>query len=309
MDQVNCRRMQVLFMLCILLLWGCSGPTNIYDLRTLPSHWRNYCCAGGDSKTGEFISSKLPLDISYDIGMMAGLHARADNPYLKDYLWFEERVVEGGVVGIILKRNDYLIVSFPRGMQNFFAKINGEHEIEYVVEFLIRYRRELLSVNYEWGTDCFLPVKHPTPPKDAVLYYECMALAKPHDVHYYRNRLGKAYLHSLLKGDFREQNYEFKGGSDFQVLAKVDSIATLLEHTKHAQSGAWMRGMTIHLIADYTLREKNLEAALNYLDGQLSKHAADTLLTPRLHQERQKLIEHTQEVKDGTYVDRSRISW
>ena len=276
----------------------------MYDLSTLPPHWRNYCCGYGDSHTGRFISSELPLEISYDIGMMAGIHARTDNPYIEEYLWLKEKKVGEETVGIMLVRKDYLIVSFPGQMQNFFAEINGEHEIEYVVEFLIQYRRDLLAVNYKHDTDCFIPAESPTS-KQSISYYKCLTLEKPEQV-LYLTELGRAYLYSLLKGEGFERKYDFKGSSDFEILSKVDSIATLLQHTEEAQAGSRMRGTAIHLIADHTLREKNLEAALNYVDSQLAKYAADTLLTPRLRRERKKLIQHTERVKEGKPIG---VSW
>jgi len=305
MDQGSWIRKQIVLIFGLLFLWGCSGSAKVYDLGTLPSHWRNYCWWGGHAQSGELSSSELPWSISYDRRWM-GSREITVNP-LAD-LSYEEKMVDGELARILLKRKDYLIVSFPNSMQSFFAKVNEEHKIDYVKELLFRYRYDLLSVEYLRGTDCFLPSEHSYPDENLIAYYECLTLAKPDEI-YYLTSLGYAYLQSLLKGERRWWTYEFQGGSEFQVLSKVDSVANLLQGTEKAHDGARMRAAAIHLIADYTLREKNLEAALSYLDGQLSKHAADTLLTPRLHQERQKLIHYTQEVKEGKYVDRSRINW
>lgn len=305
MDQVNFIRIQALFIFSVLPLAGCSGATNIYDLKTVPSHWHNYCCSAGHGTTGELVSTQLPLRISYDRNWMGSREIKT-NP-LTD-LSYEEKMVDGELVRILLKRKDYLIVSFPNSMQNFFAEVNEEHEIDYIKKLLLRYRHDLLAVEYERGTECFRPSKHPISSNDEIAYYECLTVAKPERIDYL-SALGYAYLSSLIKGERRWQEYEFKGGSDFQVLAKVDSVANLLLHTKDAQDAVRMRATSIHLVADYILREKDLEATLNYVDRQLTKYATDTLLTKSLRRERQKLIDHTQEIKEGKYIYPSRVSW
>jgi len=142
------RRIYTSAMLCCLACTGCEQQPEqqlaLNDIPTLPPHWRNVTGQGMDSRVGRFESTKLALIIHYDIGELAGEYADTD-PY-PGYQWIRSGRLYGSSFRYLLNEDDTLYVTFPdEGPANFWAKVADDAEINYVLEFLARYRNDLLG--------------------------------------------------------------------------------------------------------------------------------------------------------------------
>lgn len=133
-------------LIAILLLVGCGSETqlDLNNIPTLPPHWSNVTERGTDTRVGHFASQTLTMTIHYDIGELAGLYADT-KPY-PEYKWIKSGRLHGSSFRYLLNNDNMLYVTFPdEGPANFWAKINDDSEIDYVLELLARYRNQLLG--------------------------------------------------------------------------------------------------------------------------------------------------------------------
>jgi hypothetical protein len=124
-----------------------SGPTvalALNSIPTLPPSWSNTPQQGIDSRVGFFSSTKHQIQIHYDIGELAGEYA-STKPY-PNYKWIKSGTLHGSSFRYLLNEDDTLYVTFPdEGPANFWGKVKDDAEIDYILELLARYRRELLA--------------------------------------------------------------------------------------------------------------------------------------------------------------------
>jgi hypothetical protein len=127
-----------------MALAGCSRELDLSDLPTLPAHWRNVTEQGIDTKVGHFASTEKSLVIAYDIGPLAGSYVK---PTLYPKYDGARSARFGGSSFYYRLSNDQtlLYVTFPdEGPANYSAKVNGQRDVDYILELLARYRHELL---------------------------------------------------------------------------------------------------------------------------------------------------------------------
>ena len=127
----------------ILLTAGCSKQLSLNNITTLPTHWSNVA-GQGDSRAGQFESTKLTMVIHYDIGRLAG-HYAAAKPH-PNRQWIKRGKLHGSTFRYLLDDDDTLYVTFAdEGPANFWTKVKNQSEIDYVLELLARYRKQLLG--------------------------------------------------------------------------------------------------------------------------------------------------------------------
>lgn len=117
----------------------------------LPAHWRNVNVQGEDSWGGKFVSSeRTDLVIRYDIGRCAGDYAKPRAHRMTK--WMRAARLDNSYFHYLLTTDDMLYVTFyerePSGFTspaNFFTRVDGLYDVDYVLELLARHRRELLA--------------------------------------------------------------------------------------------------------------------------------------------------------------------
>lgn len=143
---MNTRKAAVL--LCVLTVpaaIGLADDLKLDNLPELPAHWKNEPMQGIDSRVGRFTSDEKDLVIRYDIGKLAGEYASPKHhPNRK---WLRSGRLAGSSFRYLLDEDDTLYVTFPdEGPANFWAKVGGQDDIDYVVELLARHREKMLKL-------------------------------------------------------------------------------------------------------------------------------------------------------------------
>ena len=278
---------------------------SLNNLPELPSHWRNYSGGGGDSRTGYFSSSELSRIIRYDIGFLAGTRADTVSPIIGPiaHYWFKKGEMYGSTFQYLLRDDSTLIVTFLEdgisfwgSPANFFIKVSNDTEIDYALELLIRYRYDLLAIEYYRGTDCYRLSGGSISPDDKVEYYECLSRAKPGNVSFLAS-LGHAYL-SQIQRDLHQDRSEV----DFKIVSKVDSVVNALDytrvdtvvnylgHTRYVREGADINLQKIEFITRHIHKTKGDDAAINYMNDQLSIYAADSFMVAKLKRRQEQIL-------------------
>lgn len=136
----------MLSLISIVAINGCAQELKLNNLLVLPTHWRNVPAQGQDTAVGSFISTEKTLVIDYDIGRLAGEYASA-KPYPKRQ-WLRAMRIGEESFNALLDNDNTLYITFPReGPANFWAKVSGQNDIDYLLELIARHRRELLAAN------------------------------------------------------------------------------------------------------------------------------------------------------------------
>jgi hypothetical protein len=134
----------ILLTVFCLVLAGCTEKLDLNNLPTLPSHWRNVSEQGNDTRVGHFASTEKSLVIVYDIGPLAGSYA---NPKAGP-LTTSVRSAQLGDSSFYYRVSDngkLLYITYPNeGPANFSTAVNGQNDIDYVLELVARHRHELL---------------------------------------------------------------------------------------------------------------------------------------------------------------------
>jgi len=136
-------RSPLLYCLCCLVLLGCKQEFKSNTLPILPTHWRHIAEQGTDTKVGRFVSTQKDLVIHYDIGPLAGEYA-SSMPY-PNREWLRDGRLGDSSFRYLLDNDGTLYVTIPyEGPANFWAKVDGQADIDYVLELLARHRQDLL---------------------------------------------------------------------------------------------------------------------------------------------------------------------
>jgi hypothetical protein len=137
-------------LICCALISGCISepyvrvPGGDADLGPgmvdLPPGFTHARDRGIDSYVGHFISADGHLIIQYDIGADSGVYAtHPDGEVLSSS---EVKVNDSKALIVLVRRNNekHLIISFPEGSVNFFAKVENDADIETVRKLVLSFR-------------------------------------------------------------------------------------------------------------------------------------------------------------------------
>ena len=102
----------------------------------LPKGFGHERLKGIDSHVGR-IAKEGGLEISYDIGRMAGNYAGAIDPQERE--WAIQQVVNGEPVEIVKSKDGRVTATFTKKFANFFAKVNREEDLATFLAIVLTY--------------------------------------------------------------------------------------------------------------------------------------------------------------------------